>query len=485
MMHPRFRKVSYSLTLVLASTLLLSGCMADTQTFIKLASALKPKVNSPAVLGSSSPPENAAVQLPPEQTVTTYTWEDLGTDSQGRQLFRVRILSGGNPAQVALDRLTPLFSADGKDAPQYVSDAFFAANPNRKPNTIQPGDQFTLTLPADAFVVRSQSEGDEQLGQTAKVRTYVSTRGDVLRYYLTDPFPILYELDSASNPGHGQLHLSPDLAFLLNTGRTNAGSLAQLIYRVNDPDIFEVEAARSLAASAQLGVEKVIDVDRTRTYMDPVREAMADSTTVEHVDDPARSFLTRYLPADNQGAPFMAVEDALGNRTSLAGLPAGRVFRIAYDWDGTVHVYYITGPDDQLGKRDPYAQREDERWAALYQRLQPDADTPVKWGPGEASDLEPFPSARDPRQKDSSSEHAYDYLLSGRALVLTFHPIRAQSDVQAEEQLRSAMLDAREQYKEPISGALQILDQLHPSGAPDAGGSSSPTGDSSNGDDGT
>jgi hypothetical protein len=470
----RKRRFSTFGVLVLAS-LVLSGCVSQAQEIMTLATAqLNPKAPEAVTTNLVGNPVQPQVELPAEQIATTYAWEPLGTADRGRQQFRVRILSGGSPGEVAIDRLTPLFSVNGKSAADYVSEQFFAQNPNRKANTIQPGDEFTLTVPADAFVVRAQQDLDERLGQPAKVREFVSTRGDVLRFYLTDPFPITYELQSAGNPGHGQLHLSKDLAFLLRTGRTNPTALAQLIYRVPDPDIYQVEAVRNLAASTQLGVEQVLDMDRSRAHLDPVRDAMDHAYVTNRVAEPERSQLTRFLLPQGEGIPYMAVEDVLGTRTSLDGLPAGKVFRITYDWDGTVRVYYVTGPDDSRGKRDPFALREDERWAALYEQLQPDADTPVKWSAGEASDLDPFPSARDPRQKDPSPAHAYDFLLSGRVLVLTFHPTRTKSDVQAEERFRNVMLDARDTYKEQINQALQVVDYLHLRNADDSSQTSAP-----------
>ena len=135
------------------------------------------------------------------------------------------------------------------------------------------------------------------------------------------------------------------------------------------------------------------------------------------------------------------------------------MFRIEYQRDGTVRVYYKTGPDDALGKRDPYQFRENERWAALYDALAPAGDKPVKWGPGEPADLEPFPTARDPRQRDPRS---YDYLVPGRVLVLTFRPTRFEADIQAQTEFRELLRDTRERYRSEIDGALRALDRVQP-----------------------
>jgi hypothetical protein len=153
----------------------------------------------------------------------------------------------------------------------------------------------------------------------------------------------------------------------------------------------------------------------------------------------------------------MAIEDALGTQTDLA-VPRGRPFRITYAWDGTVRIYYRTGTDDAAGRRDPFQLRENERWAEIYARLAPgSADPPVKWGPGEAEDLEPFPTARDPDQQASAS---YDYLVSGRVLVLTFKPTRFQSDTKAQTTLNQVLKEAKNTYKEQLQTAIDTLDTI-------------------------
>src|SRR5439155_9468615 len=113
--------------------------------------------------------------------------------------------------------------------------------------------------------------------------------------------------------------------------------------------------------------------------------------------------------------------------------------------------------DDSMGKRDPYQFRENPRWAALYAQLEPSADGPVKWGTGEPSDLNPFPTARDPAQHDPAS---YDYLVPGRVLVLTFRPIRFQSDLEAQAEFSGLLAEARNRYREEFRNAAQWLEQL-------------------------
>ncbi len=443
------------LALAVVAVLLLSGC-EDVDRLVAIA----PRLIAPGAGGHASAQPAAAapapIELPPEQTNPAFDFTPAGTDDQGRQVYKVRIGRGGSLYLVATSKLTPLFQVDGADAATYVGDAYFRQHPDRTPSTIQPGDEFLLALPADAFVVRWQEDRQESYGQPARLREYVSERGDRLRYYLTDPFPIRYELESADTPGHGVIHFHPDLAFLLKTGRTDPVRLAKLVYRVADPDIFQVEAMRRLAAKVQPGVETTLEVDHTTPHLDPVRAALPTAAGTEAVTEPDRAYLQRAVFAPDAGVPFVAVEDALGTSTDLAGLAEGRVFRIEYQWDGTVRVYYVTGPDDALGKRDPYQLRENERWAALYARLAPTTDNPVKWGPGEPADLEPFPTARDPHQRDPQS---YDYLVPGRALVLTFHPIRFQSDLKAQTEFRDLLGDWRDRYRDQVEPALRALDR--------------------------
>jgi len=404
--------------------------------------------------------EVRGVSLPPQLKYDGYDFEAAGTDDQGRSLYRVRINRNGSPSLVANTRFTPLFSLDGKDAPAFVADSYFRAHPERSANTIQPGDEFTLALPPGTFLVRWQEERDERFGLPAKVREYVSERGDRLRYYLTEPFPILYESQFADDPTKGEIHFTKDLEFLLRTGRVDAQRLAQLVYRVNDPDIFEMEQMRKLVSSAQLGTEIVLQIDRSRSYLDPVLEASRFASRTEAVTDPGRTQLTRYVFQPNQGIPYMAVEDALGSRTSLAQLPAGQVFRIEYYWDGKVRVLYKTGAEDSMGKRDPYQLREDGRWPGLYKTLGAVDDPPVKWGPGEPSDLDPFGTARDPRNRNAQGTAAYDYLIAGQVVVLTFQPTRFQSDLKAEQEFREILSDARDKYREPINQAISKLEEV-------------------------
>jgi hypothetical protein len=400
----------------------------------------------------------ALPQLPPAQTNSAFDFEPSGVDAQGRLRYQVRIKGGGSPFLVATSKLTPLFWVDGKDAAVYVSDAYFRANPRRTPSSIQPGDEFTLLLPPDTFIVRWQEEREENFGQRARLREYVSERGDRLRYYLTDPFPISFELLPADGSGRGIVHFHPDLAFMLGTGRMDPIRLARIVYRIPEPDLFQIESMRRLAGELKRGVPAKLELDRTRAYLDPVREALAKAGRTEPVPEPERAHLTRAIIPPNQGGPFLAVEDALGTRTSLSELPVGQVFRIEHHRDGTVRVLYKTGPGDAMGKRDPYLLRENERWSAIYRRATPTADTPIKWGPGEPSDLEPYPTARDPLARRNDPEHRYDYLVPGRVLVVTFAPVRRHSDLKAELEFRNLVSGLREKYKTQIEQAIALLE---------------------------
>ena len=196
------------------------------------------------------------------------------TTSAGNRRFRVRLHAGGSPALVADQKLTPLFEVDGKNAAQYVSDAYFQANPGRTPRTMQPGDEFVLTLPADAFLVRWQEEETIDLQGPTRVRDFVSDRGDRLRIYLDQRVPIEYALVAAESPDLASLRLSTDLAYLLGAGRLTPIGLARMVYQVPDPDLYQVMEMRRLAESVKPGQSTELTVDRTRTYLDPVREAM-------------------------------------------------------------------------------------------------------------------------------------------------------------------------------------------------------------------
>jgi hypothetical protein len=373
-------------------------------------------------------------------------------------VYRVQINAGGSPYLVASTKLTPLFQADGKDAAVYVGDAYFIANPGRTPSTIQPGDQFSLTLPASTFVVRWQAEHRESFGHEARLREYVSERGDRLRYYLTEPFPILYELQTADQPGRGVIRFDPELRYLLQSGRTDPARLAQLVYRVTDPDVFQLAAMQRLAAELQVSNVATYRVDRTRGYLDPVRELLTRPVQSEAVEAIGRDHLRRHIAPADGDFDLLAVEDALANLSSPLQIEDGRVFRILYRHDGIVQVWYKTGHNDTLGKRDPYGLRENERWSELYQRLAPGEDTPIKWGPGEPDDLDPFPSARDPLDRTSDPRRDYDYLVSGRVLTLTFRPQRFRSDLRAETEFRYLLGNLRERFRPQIDDLVHTLE---------------------------
>jgi hypothetical protein len=445
--------------LVLPLTLLVASCR-DADDLARLA----PQVLAP---GSVARPaaQNAvsinqpSLELPPRQPTEGFEFEPAGTDASGLMLFHIRILQDGHPYQVATSKLTPLFYVDGKTSASYVAEAYFRSNPHRTPFTIQPGDEFILSLPANTFLVRWQEERDEQLGQPARVREYVSERGDRLRYYLTDPFPLRYELLPHDSNGIASIQLHPDLAYLLGNGKTDILRVAQLIYRVPDPDIFQVEAIRRLATTLRPGESTMVQIDRNQQHLDPVREAWPRALRTEQVVEPGRTHLTRAVFQANVNDKVLAIEDAVGERTEIGELVDGRVFRLEYNRDGSVRVFYKTGADDARGKRDPYQLRENERWSAIYQRLAPEVDPPVKWGPGQPSDLQPFPSARDPNHQASDPLRAYDYLIPGRTIVYTFQPIRTLSSVEVELEFHDLLRDIRDRYRIEIEQGLDYLER--------------------------
>jgi len=429
------------------------SCGQVRQVFDSAGSRAAP-TSANAAVGQSALVSLQNGELPAEQDHPGFDFQPEGTADNGDLKYRVRIQSGGSPSLVALTKLTPLFNVDGKDGPTYVSDAFFAFNPNRNPRTIQPGDGFTLELPADTFVVRTASERDEPFGGSAHLVEYVSERGDVLRFYMSYPAPVQYELqDAASNTGI--VHLSGELPYLLSTGRTDANRIAQLVYRVFDPDLFQMQQIHSIIGGLTPGVESIVEVDRSHTYLDPVREAIPLATGSGPVPEKSRNYLTRYSFAPDGRSAFAAIEDALGTRTDINQLQQGRVFRIEYGWDGTVRVSYRTGADDARGKRDPYQFREDDRWAELFKDIGVLADPPVRWGPGQPSDLDPFPTARDPRQKGDGDELSFDFLIPGRTVVFTFKPIRYESQVRAEQEFRSGLKEMQDRLKDSLEQSVR------------------------------
>ena len=288
-------------------------------------------------------------------------------------------------------------------------------------------------------MVRWQEEQTVDLQGPTRVRDYVSERGDRLRVYLDPRIPIEYALEPADGSRQASLRLSADLAYFLGAGRLTPIGLARLVYQVPDPDLYQVMEMRRLAESVKPGQSAEMTVDRTRKYLDPVREAMTQAREVEPVPDEGRDHLKRAVFAPEQGLPYFAVEDAMSGRADVADLPRGQVFRVEYGRDGVVRVSYMTGDDDRRGRRDPYRLRETERWTALYDRYLPGRDNPVAWGPGEPSDLDPFPTARDSNRRVQEGERSYDYLVAGRAIVLTFRPTRSKADALAEAEMREAL----------------------------------------------
>ena len=127
---------------------------------------------------------------------------------------------------------------------------------------------------------------------------------------------------------------------------------------------------------ARRGVESVVLESRSRDYVEArVRAGVLEQGTVDLLSETGVGERMR-----REGFLHHGIElrfNGRGHRIDLSELEAGRVFRIEYLWAGAVRVYYKTGPDDAAGKRDPYQLRENERWAAVYQRLAPSLNNPV------------------------------------------------------------------------------------------------------------
>jgi hypothetical protein len=394
-----------------------------------------------------------AASAPMDSSGAGFGFESLGFDDAGWRQFVVTIRPGGSPAGVAEAKFTPLFSVDGKDPITYVTEAFFQANPGRRPTTIQPGDAFPLLVPPDTFVVHNAALRQDAIIRSAQVAEFVSDHGDQLRYYLTDPFPIRYEIASGTAPALWTVHLHPELSLLATAGRTNPVHLARLIYRVSDPDILQVEGARQLLEN---DAPRVIVVDRSQTHLDVARQFDQLAVATQRVPERGLGHLMRRIFPPDQGVPFMAVEDA----TEVDDAREGTVVRVEYRWDGSVRVIYRTGRDDTKGKRDPYRRRENERWAALYAAHGDDPETrPIKWGAGIPSDFPPFPSARDPWQQTDS----YDFLVAGRYLVLTYLPMRYSNGQDSGPDVLGMVGAIRERYGREIGTLIGFVDGLRKS----------------------
>jgi hypothetical protein len=125
-----------------------------------------------------------------------------------------------------------------------------------------------------------------------------------------------------------------------------------------------------------------------------------------------------------------------------------------------VTVSYLTGDDDERGRRDPYHLRENERWAKLYEQYVASDAAPVAWGPGEPSDIAPFPTARDPNRRALAGERSYDYLVANRAIMLTFRPTRTSSDERTSAELSQVFGELGKTYKQVMTEVDGWLPEL-------------------------
>ena len=73
---------------------------------------------------------------------------------------------------------------------------------------------------------------------------------------------------------------------------------------------------------------------------------------------------------------------------------------------------------------------------------------------------EPFPTARDPNRRVQDGERSYDYLVPGRAIVLTFRPTRSKADVLASAELRETLRSLRDEYYDDLAQAITLLEGL-------------------------
>ena len=203
--------------------------------------------------GAPVAPAAPRVTLPPEQRPTRSTGSRSGPTRPAMAAVQGDASAvGGSPSLVALEKLTPLFNVDGKGPVEYTTEAFFAAEPASDP-ALDPAGRRVRADGACRHVRGALAGGATRtamFGQT-RLRDYVSDRGDRLRLYLTDRFPILYELGPWTRPGQALLRFHPDLAYLLGSGRLDPLGLARLMYRVEHPDLVQMQITRKLAAEVQ------------------------------------------------------------------------------------------------------------------------------------------------------------------------------------------------------------------------------------------
>jgi hypothetical protein len=110
--------------------------------------------------------------------------------------------------------------------------------------------------------------------------------------------------------------------------------------------LFQTEATTRLIASLRSGARTIVEIDRTKTPLDPIRDFWIAAFRYEGVAEPARAQFSRAIFLPDQQVSFIAIEDAIPSGGTISGRPNDQVFRIEYARDGTVNVYYKTGADD-------------------------------------------------------------------------------------------------------------------------------------------
>jgi hypothetical protein len=302
----------------------------------------------------------------------------LGRDeSQTIDRYQFVIRPGSRMWDLAVNSL-PLLGFEESDQKAFdtVEQSYKKRFPDRGVAAIQPGDTFTLEVPAGTFVTKElnrQPDGFE----------YVSFAGDRLYYYPNEP-AVVYRLIRKDQESRAELLLSGVSADPL--------VVARRIYGIDAPDFLQVRAIRAAINDRQARVT----VDLARPYLDEFRNFRDRATRIET----GESGLKAYIFPNDPEIPFVRVDDALGDETDPAKFP--RFFRSMYYRDGTIKRYYITESGDSvasLGK--PLS----EEWTKILPAFQ-------EWQPGQAEALPPF----------TSPVNQSGQILPGRIVIISHRP---------------------------------------------------------------
>ncbi len=307
----------------------------------------------------------------------------LGRDeTQTVDRYQFVIRPGSRMWDIGVNSL-PLIGFEESDQKAFdtVDQAYKKRFPDRGVAGMQPGDTFTLEVPAGTFVTRDinrQPDGFE----------YISFNGDRLYYYPNEP-SVVYRLIRKDQESRAEL--------LLSGVSADPIVVARRIYAIDTPDFIQVRAIRAAINDRQARVT----VDLARPYLDEFRNFRDRAIRIE----PGETGLQAYIFPNDPEIPFVRVDDAVGDETDPGKFT--RFFRSMYYRDGTIKRYYVTESGDSvatLGK--PLS----EEWTKVLPAFQ-------EWQPGQAEALPPFTAA-----VNQSGQ-----ILPGRIAVISHRPKAEQA----------------------------------------------------------